>query len=218
MLPSVRCHGGCGERDTETTVWVARWQWAVAFHNKISHVRAYLPDFPTLDTIDYKSDIEQELAAVSLQSPSSVFHINKVDFHAHYRLIAGLWGRYPGQWGKPSRDTSHWESWAWSCPSQPNSCCCAVTALYNLAGGSLTQLLFITSDIYTVRLLSLPGWRLQTWDCLALNIGLIDQNLGMRRKIGFKAPSVRQTDLKLKERFHYCASCECSLCCPLCLF
>ena len=64
-------------------------------------------------------------------------------------------------------------------------------ALYNLAGGSLTQLLFITRDIYTS---SQPG------NCLAINIGLIDQNLGMRRKIGFKTQQ-RQTDLKLKERF-----------------
>ena len=62
-------------------------------------------------------------------------------------------------------------------------------ALYNFAGGGVTQLLFITGDIYTISLspssLSQHTENIQA-NCLPINIGLIDQNLGMRRKISFK--------------------------------
>ena len=67
-------------------------------------------------------------------------------------------------------------------------------ALYNFAGGSLTQLLFITGDIYTI-ILS-PSSHCTDYiqgNCLPLNIDLIDQNLGMQRKISFKTHSPQST-------------------------
>ena len=70
-------------------LWVAIWQWAVAFHNKISHVRAYLVNFPDIWYYWLLSDmLLQKPKAVSLESPAvwGLFHINKVDFPAHYWL------------------------------------------------------------------------------------------------------------------------------------
>ena len=78
----------------------------------------------------------------------------------------------------------------------PQSCCCSVMALYNFAGGSLTQLLFITGDIYTsYHIILSPHLPLTSptsplhRNCLPINIGLIDQNQGMQRKISFKTHS-----------------------------
>ena len=93
----------------------------------------------------------QKPKAVSLESPvvSSLFHINKVDFHAHYRLR--------GELARTMREAeAETESYSLISPGHhpasvtPQSCCCSVMGLYNFAGGSLTQLLFITGDIYTI--------------------------------------------------------------------
>ena len=74
----------------------------------------------------------QKPKAVSLESPvvPSPFHINKVDFPAHYRLRGEL-ARTMGEaealitLGPPSQ------------PPSPQSCWCSVMALYDLAGGTV---------------------------------------------------------------------------------
>ena len=142
----------------------------------------------------------QKPKAVSLESPvvscslQSLFHINKVDFPGHYRLRVEL-ARTMREAEAVRHKLTVSSAWGSSGPSAaPQSCWCSVMALYNFAGGSLTQLLFITGDIYTI-ILS-PSSHCTDYiqgNCLPLNIDLIDQNLGMQRKISFKTHSPQST-------------------------